>query len=219
MNVLWVAIAVVLDGAVALAGGLLPEHWLSRHRANMLGFAAGALLAAAILDLLPEALAASGITTLPWLIGGIVVLALAEWALAGHQRRHGIAPYAILTSDALHNFGDGVAIAAAFASSSRLGVITSLAVLVHELPEEIADYAILRSSKIAKRRALIALALVQLTAGLGAAATLLGIGVTGANGPVLALSAGTFLYIALVELLPGAGIVGLLLGIATIALL
>ena len=223
----WVALAVLLDGVVALAGGLLPERWLVRHRAEMLGFAAGALLAVALLDLGP-------IASPSWMLVGVCALAGAEWLLVGHEhhhaRRHGALPYALLGSDALHNFGDGIAIAAAFATSLHLGAITSLAVIVHELPEEIADYAVLRAAQIGKRRSLLALALVQLTAGLGAAVTLLGIGVSGANRPLLGIAGGTFVYIALVELLPGvlrdgsrrdrgAALLGLIVGVLVIAVI
>jgi len=121
-----------------------------------------------------------------------------------------------------------MAIAAAFVTSTKLGVITSLAVIVHEVPQEIADYAILRRENFGKRRALAWLSVVQLTAGVGAAATLVTSSIDGISGIVLSIAAGTFLYIATVELLPDVlrarprrgrigGIVGLLLGIAAVA--
>src|SRR5690349_12496532 len=114
----WIALAIVLDGAVGLAGGLLPERWLHRHRAEMLGFGAGALLAAALLDLLPDSGAA------PWALVGVAVLVVARWLMSGREH----IAYAVLGSDALHNFGDGIAIAAAFATSTHLGIVTSVAV-------------------------------------------------------------------------------------------
>ena len=207
MTALWVTLAVLLDGAVALVGGALPDRWLLRHRGAMLAFAAGALLSAALLDLLPEAIESSGLRVLPWLLGGVVVLAILEAVFAAHaphdDRRMRVGPIALVASDALHNFGDGIAIAAAFASSAHLGLVTSLAVIVHELPEELADYAVLRSAEYGKARALLVLAAVQLTAGLGAAATLFGLHVRGtATGYVVAIAAGTFVYIACADLLP-----------------
>ena len=161
------------------------------------------------------------------------MLATVEW-FVGTTDPHGHdvtpVPYALLASDAVHNFGDGIAIAAAFTSSVRLGVITALAVIVHEVPEEIADYAVLRASRISKRRALWALLLVQMTAALGAWATLLGASLVHRQGVLLALAAGTFLYIALVELMPDvlrrgplrdrlAAVAGLAFGVAVIAVL
>jgi zinc and cadmium transporter len=205
MTVLWIALAIAIDGAAGLAGALLPERWLVRYRPALLGFAAGALLAAALLDLMPDAIAARGTSVLPWLLASIAALAVFEWSLPTHDHHDhvgGATPYALLGSDALHNFGDGMAIAAAFVASPRLGLVTAAAVIVHEVPQEVADYAVLRAAKMGKRRALLALVGVQLTAALGAAATLLGGRFEGANGIVLALAAGTFIYIACVELLP-----------------
>lgn len=201
----WVTGAIVIDGAAALVGGLLPDRWLTRHRPLMMGFAAGALLAAALLDMVPEAIAARGSVVLPWLLGSMVALAFFEWLLGAHDHHeHGRnpVPYALLASDAFHNFGDGIAIAAAFLSSTHLGVVTSLAVIVHEVPEELADYAVLRAAKLGKRRALIWLTVVQMTAAAGAAVTLLGASLGRGGGVFLAIAAGTFVYIALVELMP-----------------
>ncbi len=197
---LWVAIAVALDGAVGLVGGLLPESFLQRQRPVMLGFAAGAVVAAAMLDLVPEAYARLGAPALLWFAGTMLALAAIE-RLFAHRGGGDAKPYALLGSDALHNFTDGMAIAAAFVTSPRLGAITSLAVVVHELPEEISLYAILRAGGFTKAKALIALTLVQLTAGLGAAATWLGASLGDITGIVLAIAGGTFLYIAF-ELLP-----------------
>jgi len=233
MTVLWVAIAVTLDGAAALVGGLLPDPWLSRHRAGLLGFAVGALVAAAALDLAPEAFELAGTAAVPWLAGGFVAMAVIEVSLHAHGHhaaipRAQVVPYALLGSDAVHNFGDGMAIAAAFLVSPRLGAVTSFAVIVHELPEELADYAVLRAAGRAKWWSLVALAVVQLTAGLGAAATLLGLRTSGEGaGLVLALAAGTFAWIALVDLAPEvvrgqpararlAALAGCVLGVAVI---
>lgn len=233
MTTVWVAVAVVLDGLVALVGVLIPERWLARYRPALMGFAAGALLAAAVLDLVPEALGHDGVGVLPWLLGSMVVLALLEAVLGMHDHHAAdhhacgprVMPYAILGSDALHNISDGMAIAAAFIHSTNLGVITSVAVIVHELPEELADYAILRASGMARRRALAWNVAVQLTAVLGAAAVLVGVSLAGIEGRVLAIAAGSFLYIALFELLPDVvragtrvqAIVAMVIGIAAIA--
>jgi zinc and cadmium transporter len=109
----------------------------------------------------------------------------------------------LLGSDALHNIGDGAAIAAAFLVSPRLGVVTALAVIAHEVPEEIGDYALLRAAGMARGRALLAMAGVQLTAGLGALITVLAASAWAqAAGYVLGLASGTFLYIGATDLLP-----------------
>jgi zinc and cadmium transporter len=224
----WVMSVVALDGALGLAGGVIPDRLLVRHRPVLLGFGAGALVSAAIVDLVPEAYERGGATVAWWLLASIGVLALLDRLFHGSHESGRAVAYALLGSDAVHNFGDGMAIAAAFLSSIHLGIVTSAAVLLHELPEEVADYAILRAQHVGKRRSLIALALVQLTAGLGAAITLLGATLGGGHAIVLALAAGTFLYIALAELMPsvlgaradrGRALAGFAVGATLIALL
>jgi zinc and cadmium transporter len=202
-TIAWIAFAVALEGAVGLSGAIVPDRWLARHRLDMLGFAIGALVASAILDLIPAAIAQIDAIALLWVLLGVVVLALVELVLARSRggRRAGL-PYTLLGSDAIHNFGDGMAIAAAFLVSHRLGAVTSLAVIVHEVPEELADYGVLRAAGWRKGAALAWLTAVQLTAALGAATTLAGVHALGVTGPALAIGAGTFLYIAAVDLAP-----------------
>lgn len=66
---------------------------------------------------------------------------------------HGTAGYLILAGDARHNFVDGIVIAAAFLSSIPLGIATGVTVLVHELPQEVGDFAVLLESGFSRRRA------------------------------------------------------------------
>jgi zinc and cadmium transporter len=205
MTWLWLAIVVVLDGAAGLVGALLPDRWLARYHAIFLGFAIGALLASALGDLLPEAIARGGFRMLLWAIAAIAILAVAEW-LAARRSDHlppRVVPVALLGADALHNLGDGIAIASAFLVSTRLGLVTSFAVIVHELPEELADYALLRTAGLPRRTALIWLAAVQLAAGAGAAATwLVSSLLAPAQDVILANAGGTFVHIAAIDLLP-----------------
>jgi zinc and cadmium transporter len=201
---LWVSIMVALDGAAGLAGAALPERWLARYRPLLLGFAVGALIASALGELIPEARAQGGIGVLAWSGAAIVGMASVEWLL-GRRRGHAraVMPVALLTADALHNICDGMAIAAAFLVSTRLGLVTSAAVIVHEIPEEVADYALLRSAQIARLPAVLALAAVQLTAAIGAAGTLAASSLVNAAAPVLlAVAAGTFVHIAVIDLGP-----------------
>ena len=229
-------VAIVVDGAAGLIGGLLPDAWIERRKTGLVGFAAGALLAAALLDILPEALAARGTEALYWALGAYVLGALLEWGLTAHVHRRGgtpgpASPVVLLGSDALHNIGDGIAIAAAFLISIPLGIVTSLAVIVHEVPEELGDYALLRASGMTKKKALIALGVVQLTAALGAFGTLVAATQTKSlAGIALSISAGTFLFIATADLLPevlrsavrgrarSEAVLGFLLGLAAVGL-
>lgn len=206
---IWIFAAIVIDGAVALVGGILPDAWLARRRVGLIGFAAGTLLVAAFVDILPAAISARGLGALWWSAASIVVVALVEWSMTKHVHRRGgtangpVTPLALLGSDALHNVGDGMAIAAAFLISVPLGVMTSLAVILHEVPEEVGDYVLLRSSGLGKRDALVALAGVQATAALGAVGTLIAAAQTEqVTGAMLAIAAGTFVFIATVDLMP-----------------
>jgi zinc and cadmium transporter len=228
---IWIAVAVAVDGAAGLIGGVIPDAWLTRRKTGLIAFAAGALLAAALLDILPEAIHARGLQALWWALGSFVVGAVFEWSLSARGTTGPASPITLLASDALHNIGDGIAIAAAFLVAVPLGVVTSLAVIVHEVPEELGDYALLRAAGMPKKRALIALGLVQLTAALGAFGTLVAATQTASlAGIALSISAGTFLFIALVDLLPevlrsavrgrarAEAMIGFLLGVAAIAL-
>ena len=163
------------------------------------------LLASGLGEVLPEALAGAGVVALAWMAGAMVVVGATERISArrGHHRVEPVVPFALLGSDALHNIGDGMAIAAAFLVSVRLGVFTAAAVLVHELPEEIADYALLRAAGMTRRTALAGLAVVQLTAGIGAIGTLAAASLLArASGPILAVAAGLFVYISAFDLVP-----------------
>ena len=205
MTWLWVTLAVLLVGCVALVGGLLPERWLDRYRLPMLGFAVGTLLASGVGKIAPESLAITGLGGIAWIAGAMLAMAAIE-RRSRRSERHAsrpLVPIALLGSDAFHNIGDGMAIAAAFLVSPRLGVFTAAAVLLHELPEEVADYALLRIAGVRKRNALLGLAGVQLTAGIGAAGTLLASTlIARANGVILAIASGLFVYIAVFDLLP-----------------
>ncbi|MBN8229489.1 ZIP family metal transporter [Corallococcus macrosporus] len=222
-TVLLVFIAVGLDGLAGLAGGVLSERWLQRRLPALVAFAAGTLLSTVFLEVLPEAVEARGEAAFAWAFASFVALALMEWALGHHHHdaeaaaghAHGHHPHhhghpgaptlpgALLASDALHNVGDGAAVAAAFLVSPHAGFATAFAVIVHELPQEVGDYALLRAAGWSRAKALVALGAVQLTALAGAVGVLLGTRyLPSLQGTVLAIAGGSFLYIGAVDLLP-----------------
>jgi zinc and cadmium transporter len=207
-RLLLIALVLVANGFAGLAGGLLSERWLRRRQAALVAFAAGALLTASFVEVLPESVEALGTRALSWSFAGFVAFAILEWSLGHHHRRgHEEAPStlpaSLLFSDALHNVGDGAAIAAAFLVSPGLGVATALAVIAHEVPQEVGDYALLRALGFSRRRGLLALAAVQATAVLGAVGVVLAAQrFEEVVGAVLAIAAGTFLYIGATDLLP-----------------
>jgi zinc and cadmium transporter len=204
--------------AAALIAFAVLERWVPR----LVSFAVGALLGAALLNLLPEALESSVgpravFATL--LVGLLVFFMLEKLALWRHAHGpgdnahgHDIQAHAGATSpagllivfgDSLHNFVDGVLIAAAFLTDPTLGWATAVAVIAHEVPQEVGDFMVLLHAGYTRRRALWLNALSSLASVLGG---LLGYFALKAALPalpyVLAFAAAGFLYIAVADLIP-----------------
>ena len=202
-----ILIVVVADGFAGLSGGLIPEYWLKRHQAALVAFAAGALLGGVFLDVLPETIRDYGPKALDWAVLGFLALVIVDWLLDhSHDHHEGecpVLPSTLLVSDALHNIGDGAAIAAGFTLATRAGIAVALAVVAHEVPQEVGDYALLRASGWRRGRSLLALAAVQLTAALGAGGVLFfAERFQQFTAVVLSMAAGSFLYIGATNLLP-----------------
>ncbi|CAN0209645.1 unnamed protein product [Ectocarpus fasciculatus] len=107
-----------------------------------------------------------------------------------------------LAADALHNFSDGIAIGASFASGSGLGFSTALATLLHELPHEIGDFAVLVQSGCTKWQAIGAQFATAIAAFLGTAIGLLATRHAGMEQPLLAATGGGFVYVSCVGVMP-----------------
>jgi len=125
----------------------------------------------------------------------------------GSQATHNHASasgYLILFGDGVHNFVDGVLIAAAFLTDVHLGVVTALAVAAHEIPQEVGDFAILLHSGFTRGKALFYNVLASLTTVMGGVLAYFSLGVAQAALPyVLAVAASSFIYIAVADLIPG----------------
>lgn len=228
-------------GSLGAVGGaalvlLFPQKARARLVPPLVAYATGTLLGAAFLGMLPAALgradarAVTG-TTLAGLVLFFVLEKLVLWRHCHQQDcpEHGRAGPLILLGDAVHNFVDGVVVAAAFLTSVPLGVAAGLAVLAHEVPQEVGDFAILLDSGYSRRKALV---LNTLSASSTLPGGLLGwLWLEGAAGLLpylLAVSAASFIYIAAADLIPGlhrhvaprtsaAQVALMLLGIGTIA--
>jgi zinc and cadmium transporter len=211
----WICGASLLaSGGAFTAAGLMaaaPEATRRALVARTLSYAVGTLLGAGFLGLLPRALeAAPPPAVLGTVLGGVVTFFVLEKLVVwrhchdGECAVHGAAAPLILVGDTLHNFADGVVIAAAFVAGTPLGIATAVAVIAHELPQELGDFAILLDSGYSRARALALNALSGLASLAGA---LLAFGaleaVRDAIPYVLALSAASFLYIATADLIPG----------------
>jgi zinc and cadmium transporter len=204
----------LLGGVVSLLGGLIlikGKKAADRLAKYATPFAAGTLLAAVFLDLLPEGLEVASVNTvmLSTLIG-IVSFFFAErflhWFHHHHEhedKTNDPTTNLIIFGDTMHNALDGVAIAAAFLVSVPTGIITTIAVAAHEIPQEIGDFGILLAKGMRRRKVLLANFFSALATVVTA---LLAFSLGSADklpvGVLLGLSAGFLLYVALSDLIP-----------------
>lgn len=209
----YIVIFSLLGGVLSLIGGALLLS--NRNAAQKLAkyatpFAGGALLAAVFLDLLPEGIEAGESTqVLLATLLGIVLFFFAEGFLHWfhHHHEHGDKSdpkkWLIIAGDTLHNALDGVAIAASFLISVPTGIVTTLAVAAHEIPQEIGDFGLLLSKGMRRRNVLL-VNVISAFATLAAALLTYWIGSEEALpiGVLLGLSAGFLLYIALSDVIP-----------------
>lgn len=218
---------------------LLPAATRSALVTNLVSYAVGTLLGAAFLGLLPNALAgADHVPVLAAALGGILLFfVLEKLVLWRHCHTdeceiHGRPAAAlILMGDSLHNFVDGVALAAAFRVSVPVGVAAGLALVAHEVPQELGDFAVLLEGGFSRARALAWNGLSSLMAPAGALLAYFSLESLRPALPfVLAVSAASFIYVATADLIPSLhrrarGAAGfaqfalVLAGVATIVLL
>ena len=211
----WTIGSVLVVSGLSLIGALtlvVRAGILERSLLALISFAAGALLGDAFIHLLPEiAESESGfdLTASFCLLGGVLAFFVLEkvlhWHHAHYPHEEVVHPVAVtnLVGDGLHNFVDGSIIAGSFLVSTELGVATAIAVVLHEIPQELGDFAILVRAGLKPRRALMLNALSALAALVGAAATLAASSlVTGVERVLVPATAGAFVYIASTDLLP-----------------
>ena len=177
----------------------------------LVSYATGTLLGAAFLGMIPASLklAPAFAVTSAVLAGMVLFFVLEKLVLWRHCHDsecevHGGAGPLILIGDAFHNFVDGVVIAAAFLTSIPLGIGASLAVIAHEIPQEVGDFAILLDNGYGRTKALVLNSLSAAATLPGAVVAYFWLGETrGAVPYILAISAASFIYIAAADLIPG----------------
>ena len=217
-TILWsIVVATVAGGALSLLVAAsvtltLVGPWVER----LVGYAVGVLLGAAFLDLLPEAFSGEvGPEALFAVLLATVIafFALEKLALWRHAHPHpdgspaahddGASGALILLGDAVHNFVDGVLIAAAFLADPWVGVATTGAVVAHEIPQELGDFVVLLNAGFSRRSAL---AWNLLSSATSVAGGLLGYFLLGSAKAVvpyvLVVAAGSFIYVAIADLMP-----------------
>ena len=179
MNALiWAIGATVIVSLIAFIGIFtlaLKEKLLNKILLLLVGFSAGALMGGAFLHLIPEAAEKSSLSFVGlYLLVGFAAFFIIERFLYWHHcHKTGKCPvhtftYMNLLGDGIHNFIDGLIIAASFIVSVPFGIITTIAIIAHEIPQEIGDFAVLVYGGFKKTRALFLNFLTALTAILGA---------------------------------------------------
>jgi zinc and cadmium transporter len=220
--VLFTAISGVLSAVIAGAFLLLPASVRARLMPHLVSFATGALLGAALLALVPHAVQAAG----PFQVHSIGVALLAGICLffvleklllwrhchtedvesreAHEHHRREASGVLVLAGDALHNILDGVLIAAAFLTDFHLGVVTALAIMAHEIPQEVGNFAVLLHAGMSRARAFAWNVITSATAVLGGVVAYFALRDALRLLPyALAIAAASLLYVAVADLIPG----------------
>jgi len=225
---LWILIFSLVGGVlsviVAAAFLVIPHAVRERILPHSISFAIGAMLGAAFLAVLPHAIESPYITDVHKLTGAVLVGLLIFFLLEkmviwrhchsgdcethsphGHHDHRGVsASWMVLLGDSLHNFVDGVLIAAAFMTDIHLGVVTSLAVAAHEIPQEVGDFIVLLNGGFSRAKALWFNIFSSFTTVVGALLAYFSLsGVQSILPYILAIAASSFIYIAVADLIPG----------------
>ncbi|MEO7728321.1 MAG: ZIP family metal transporter [Burkholderiales bacterium] len=191
------------------------------HVPVLISYAVGALLGAVFLDILPHAFTMSGDPqqTAATILAGIMLFFILEklvlWRhcheeqCEAHeaqpaQHDHGRSGMMIMVGDTFHNFVDGILIAAAFLADVKVGVVTAIAIVAHEIPQEVGDFLVLLHSGYSKRAALLFNAASSLAMLVGGVIAYFALQTLQNSIPtLLALAAASMLYVAVADLIPG----------------
>jgi zinc and cadmium transporter len=223
LTLLYIVLATAAGGVLSvLIAALLTQAVLGRVVKRMVSLSAGVLLGTALLNVLPEAF--DGQTEphrlFATLLGGLLFFWLLEKAELyrhvhhhegdGHDHHHhfdaqqaGRGGLSVLVGDTVHNFCDGVIIAAAFLADARLGLVTALAIMAHEIPQEAGDYIVLLNAGFSRSRALMFNAISGLAAVAGGVLGYYVVGPWQSLMPyLLVVASSSFVYVAVADLLP-----------------
>ena len=217
-------VAATFAGGVlsVLIAAALTQSVLSRLVQHLVSLSAGVLLATALLHVLPEAFESevNPHTLFLTLLAGLLFFFLLEKAELyrhthhhegdGHAHHHhfdaeqaGRGGWSVLVGDSIHNFCDGIIIAAAFLTDQRLGLVTALAIVVHEIPQEVGDYLVLLNAGFSRGKALLFNALSGLASVLGGVLGYFVVGPWESLFPyLLVAAASSFIYVAVADLMP-----------------
>ncbi|MBL0141214.1 MAG: ZIP family metal transporter [Betaproteobacteria bacterium] len=224
----WILAACLAGGLLSvLLAALVAFRVQARLVPMLVSYAVGALLGAVFLDIVPHLFeqtvdyTGTAALILFGILGFFVLEKLLLWRHhhgddAGHgldqgavhshanEDDRGRSGWMIIVGDSFHNFTDGVIIASAFLADVKLGIVTSAAIVAHEIPQEVGDFLVLLNSGFSKKKALLLNALSSLAAVAGAMLGYFALSAAEAWVPrVLAISAASMIYVAVADLIPG----------------
>lgn len=221
----WIIGASILGGALSVLCAALValNSGMQRYIGAMVSYAIGAMLGAVFLDIFPEAIkltpnvAALSATVLFGILLFFVLEKLVLWRHCHHEEcegheliatehthDHGRSGLMILVGDTFHNFVDGVIIAAAFLTDIHLGIVTGMAIIAHEIPQEVGDFAILLHSGYGRKKALYMNLVSSFASVAGGVLGYFTLQTMVSWVPaMLALAAASLLYVAVADLIPG----------------
>ena len=223
MILLYIVLATFAGGVLSvIIAASLTVSVLARLVRDLVSLSAGVLLGTALLNVLPEAFEskASPQSLFATLLAGLMFFFLLEKAeLYRHQHHHegdehhhqhgfdrqqaGRGGWSVLLGDSIHNFCDGIIIAAAFLTDVRLGIVTSLAIIAHEIPQEVGDYIVLLNAGLSRRKALLYNAVSGLAAVVGGVIGYFVVGPWQQLFPyLLVIASSSFVYVAVADLIP-----------------
>lgn len=208
LQILLATFIVSLISFVGILTLALKRNFLEKILLAIMSFAAGALIGSAFLHLIPEAsekLPSFSVSL--YVLLGFTLFFLMEKILHWrhcHEKECKIHPfsYLILAGDAVHNFADGLIIAASFILSPLIGLTSTVAIAIHEIPQEIGDFSILIYGGMTAKKALLLNFFIALTAILGGIIGFLVSESSIITTFILPIAAGGFIYIAASDLLP-----------------
>lgn len=210
---IYTLLSVLVVSAISLIG-IFTFLWRGErlHRALifLVSFAAGTLLGDAFIHLIPESLEGSRIRIPLLILAGFMLFFVLEKVIHWrhchdeHCEKHvHVLPYVIFFGDAIHNFIDGVIIAASYLISVPIGIATTLAVVLHEIPQEIGDFGSLLYAGFTKSKALVYNFISALTAIAGAIIVLaISSNIKNIADFLIPVAAGGFIYIASADMIP-----------------
>ena len=222
----WIIVTSLVGGLLSVtAAALFALNARTSHVPVLISYAVGALLGAVFLDILPHAFEMSGSAerTAATILGGILLFFILEklvlWRHChedqceahdapapahNHNHDHGRSGMMLMVGDTFHNFVDGILIAAAFLADVKLGLVTAIAIVAHEIPQEVGDFLVLLHSGYSKRAALLFNAFSSLAMLVGGVLAYFALQtVQNAIPTLLALAAASMLYVAVADLIPG----------------